>query len=279
MKSVGEILTSSTAFLAERKIDRPRRSAEELLAAALGLKRIDLYMQYERPLIESELEAMRAFLRRRSKSEPLEYILGKVDFYRCSISVNSDVLIPRPETEILVDLIAKEIKGSSGVLWDLCAGSGCIGLAMKKACPELTVLLSDLCPKALAIARANAELNELEVQCLQGDLLEPFEGQKASFIVCNPPYIADGQIPLLDESVKGFEPHLALAGGPGGLSFYERLAAALPAYLERGAKVYFEIGFGQGAALQKIFSAPIWRNLRVLADWAGHDRFFFLEIE
>ena len=206
MKLVGEILTSSTAFLAERKIDRPRRSAEELLAAVLGLKRIDLYMQYDRPLIESELEAMRGHLRRRSKGEPLEYILGQVDFYRCNIAISPDVLIPRPETEILVDLIVKEIKGAGGVLWDLCTGSGCVGLAIKKACPGLAVVLSDICPKALAVARANAEANGLEVECFQGDLLQPFEGQKASFVVCNPPYVADEQMPLLDQSVKGFEP-------------------------------------------------------------------------
>jgi release factor glutamine methyltransferase len=222
---------------------------------------------------------MRQGLRRRAQDEPLEYILKRVEFYGCSIEVCPDVLIPRPETEILVDMIAKELKGAKGSLWDLCTGSGCIGLALKKACPQLSVTLSDLCPKALAVARANAAGNRLDVGWLQGDLLAPFAGRKASFVVCNPPYVSDAEMQTLPQSVKGFEPRLALAGGPDGVLFYERLAEELPPYLERGAKLFFEIGKSQGKRLLEIFGSQPWMNGRVLTDWAGHPRFFFLEIE
>jgi len=177
LKSIAEVLPLSTAFLTEHNVISPRRSAEELLAAVLGIKRLDLYLQYDRLLIESELEAMRSFLKRLCAGEPIPQIIGEVEFYGCRIGLTPDVLIPRHETEILVDLAVKKIKEQSmegKVLWDLCTGSGCIGLAIKRACPSLTVMMSDICSKALAVARRNADRNQLSVELKLGDLLLPF---------------------------------------------------------------------------------------------------------
>jgi release factor glutamine methyltransferase len=254
--------------------------AEDLLAHVLKCKRIDLYLQYDRPLVENELALMREFVKRAGVQEPIDYLIGEVDFFGCKISVDKRVLIPRPETEILVDLIVKKIEFPEGkVLWDICTGSGCIGISLKKRLPELEVSLSDLSSEALFLASQNRQKNQVEVEICQGDLLEPFVGRKADFIVCNPPYIQLSEYFLLDASVKDFEPRGALVGGERGTEFYERLERELPPLLNHGASVFFEIGSGQGATLKKIFSSSIWTSQQVHLDWSGKERFFFLEMQ
>ncbi len=282
MKTIAEILALSTTFLAEKGVFRPRRSAEEILSLILGVKRMDLYLQHDRPLIEGELEAIRPLLKRRAAGEPLEQILGEIEFYHCRLAVTPNVLIPRQETEILVDLVVKKLNErplAGKTLWDICTGSGCIGLGLKKALPQLSVSLSDLCPKALAVAKKNAEANGLDVDLRQGDLLEPFFGEAADFIICNPPYVSKNEYEALDPGVRDFEPKGALLGGERGDEFYERLAREIPPFLRPGAQIFFEIGEAQGKAVQEIFHSLPWRQSRLLKDWAGKDRFFFLEIE
>jgi len=281
MKLLGEILTLSVQFLKERNCTRPRRVAEELMSHALKLQRLELYMQFDRPMIEEECELLRAQLKRAVRGEPVEYITGQVGFYHCTFAVTPDVLIPRPETEILVDLACKQLKTSpmeGKVAWDLCTGSGCIGIAVKKALPELAMVLSDISEKALLVAGENAKKNGVQVELVRGDLLAPLKG-KADVVFCNPPYVTSKEYLDLDPSVKGFEPEIALRGGEDGLLFYRRLKEGLPALLNPNAKVYFEIGTGQGKALLELFSGAGWKNARCEKDWAGHDRFFFLEWE
>jgi release factor glutamine methyltransferase len=165
------------------------------------------------------------------------------------------------------------------IAWDICTGSGCIGIALKKACASLQMTLSDSSQQALGIAAGNAKSNDVEVEILHGDLLTPFTGRKADLIFCNPPYVSSKEYFTLDPSVKNFEPGEALIGGEGGLAFYRRLQNELPDHLNAKAKIFFEIGSEQGKAVLEIFSAGCWRNKRVEKDWAGHDRFFFLEFE
>ncbi len=282
MKSLGEVLTMSAQFLERRNCSRFRRVAEELLSFVLKLKRLDLYMQFDRPLAEDELQKMRSLLKRAAQGEPVEYMTGEVLFYGCTIGVTPDVLIPRPETEILVDLACKELKSdffAGKTAWDLCTGSGCIGIAVKKACPSLAVTLSDISEKALEVASCNAMRNDVELKVICGDLLSAFKGQKSDIIFCNPPYVKSKEYLTLDPSVKNFEPEGALVGGEDGLDFYKRLKEQLPVFLNPHAKVYFEIGSDQGKVLQELFSEPRWKILRLEKDWAGHDRFFFLEFE
>lgn len=269
MKTIGEVLKLSTAFLEERKMARPRRIAEDLLSHALKLKRMELYLQFDKPVIEAELDTIRTQLKRCAKGEPLEYVAGEVDFFGCRIKVDRSVLIPRPETEILVELVSKRVE--RGTLWDICTGSGCMGIALKKAKPELSVTLSDISPEALSLAEKNGKRNGVEVEILQGDLLAPFRGRKADAIVCNPPYVSEEEYRTLDPSVKDFEPKLALVGGERGIEMYERLQKELPAYLNPGAQVFFEIGATQGESLKKLFPAG-----EIQADWAGHPRFFII---
>ena len=278
MKTLGEILTASANFLKSKNCPRYRRDAEDLLSHALNLKRLDLYMQFDRPVQNAEMEHLRTLLKQAAQGTPVEYIIGEVQFYHCMILVSQNVLIPRPETEILVDQACRIIRDEK-TAWDLCTGSGCIGIAVKKARPDLHVCLSDISEKTLQIAAENAKRNDVQVELLHGDLLTPFSGRKADLIFCNPPYISSKEFLTLDPSVKDFEPKEALNGGEDGLLFYRRLEKELPEYLNPEAKLFFEIGTGQGEAVFNLFSDKHWKNKRVEKDWAGHDRFFFLEFE
>lgn len=269
MKTLGEVLQLSTAFLEDKKIARPRRQAEEILSHLLHLPRLDLYMQFDRPLVENELESCRAILKRRAKGEPLDYIFGEVSFFNCTIEVSPVVLIPRQETEILLSKIIERLPQENLEVWDVCCGSGCLGIALKKAKPSFKVTLSDISSEALEVARRNAVKNQVDVEILQGDLLAPFQGRRADVVICNPPYVTEEEYLQMDHS----EPKIALVSGPTGLEFYERLAKDLPKHC---GKVFLEIGTGMGEKVLQLFSS---KRKSVEKDWAGHDRFFFLEFE
>ena len=274
MKTVREILQLSTSHLEKCGIRNSRRQAEEVMSNALEMPRMDLYMQIDRPLTEKEIDSCRAALKRRSEREPPQYIRGLVEFYHCTFKVCPDVLIPRQETEILVDQIAKSLKNeNSPVLWDICCGSGCIGIALKKEFPDLKVVLSDLSKEALLVAEENANGNQTEVELLNGDLLAPFEGRKADYVICNPPYISEQEYTALDPEVREYEPRMALVAGAKGFEFYQRLATELPQYLNNGATVWLEIGATQGQGVKEIFNESCWKEFEIKQDWAGHDRF------
>ncbi|HEX2579509.1 MAG TPA: peptide chain release factor N(5)-glutamine methyltransferase [Rhabdochlamydiaceae bacterium] len=275
MKTLGEILKLSSDFLHKKGIDRPRREVEELLSWVLHLPRIELYMQFDRPLIEQELTQLREAVKRRAEGEPWQYIAGEVEFFSCRIKVNKDVLIPRQETEILVDRIVKELPASPVEIWDVCTGSGCIGIALKKKRVDCKVILSDISKEALSVAKENAEKNGVEVEFLQGDLLQPFQG-KADIIVCNPPYISEKEYANLDREVRQWEPKTALVGG---IQFYERLSHDLPRYLNPNGKVYFEMGTGMGQQIKNLFLVAPWKTVQIIQDWSSHDRFLLLETE
>ncbi len=275
MKPVSEILLLSSAFLQKKGIERAKRLSEDLLAHFLGIKRIDLYMQFDRPLLDGELIPFKEWLKRLGRGEPLEYILGEVSFFGCLFRVDSRVLIPRPETEVLVDLVAKRM-GNATSLWDLCTGSGCIGISLKKKFPQLHVIISDISSDALSLACENAKRNEVEVAARLGDFTSVME-DKVDILVCNPPYISSQELLHLDPSVRDFEPHLALFGGSSGLTFYERLSRDIDACLNPQGKVFLEIGATQGEAVKQIFESPIWKKRELIQDYSGKDRFFFLE--
>ncbi len=285
MRSVQEILYLSTDFLKQKGVQNARRQAEELLGDALGVSRVQLYMEFERPLSDAELAKSRSALMRRAKGEPAQYIHGEVEFHDCAIKVTRDVLIPRQETGILVDKIAQQLAKedlAGKILWDVCCGSGCIGIALKKRFPQLSVTLADICPRALAVAKENAHKNNIEVQLGEGDLLTPMHGQKCDFFVSNPPYIAQAEYATLDSEVKDYEPALALVGGTTGVEFYARLAQDLPQHLHPQGRGWMEIGHTQAVAIMDLFKGKPWQNPRIEQDYAGHDRFFsvfFLEIE
>lgn len=282
MKTIKDVLLLSTEYLQKKNISQARRQSEDLLCDLLGKSRMELYLHFDQPLTETELDHYRTRLRRCGMGEPLAYIHGEVDFYDCTIRVNPNVLIPRPETELLVDRIVQQLKTENlkgKILLDLCTGSGCIGIALKKTLPELTVFLADISPKALALAQENARLNQVEVAFLEGDLLHSFQGEKAHFIVSNPPYISEKEYKELDGAVRDYEPAQALVAGPKGIEFYERIAQELQHYLLPQGKAWLEIGHSQGEAVLQLFQAAGWSHCLVENDWSGHNRFFSLENE
>jgi release factor glutamine methyltransferase len=272
-----EIIRRSEKYLANCQLQHPRREAEEVIASILGIKRLDLYLQFDRPFAEEELPILRQAIQRRGRGEPVAYIAGKVSFGGISLNVNRSVLIPRQETEILVEKIAsclKKLDLKNKVLWDLCCGSGCMGLALKNRFPELEVILSDLSEEALAVAASNAQS---PVFFKQGNLFAPFSGMKCDFFVCNPPYITQHEYASLEREVKDWEPKQALLAGDTGLEFYSRIAKELKNYLNPHGLAWLELGTGQGPTVSTLFQAEGW-VCTVEPDWSGHDRFFHCQL-
>lgn len=278
MKTIGQVLKLASQYLESKNASQGRLEAEHLIANTLGLKRLDLYLRFDAPLTETELESIRTRLSRLAKGEPLAYIEGSVSFYNLDLNVDRRVLIPRPETELLVDAVVKKLKGMDlreKQLWDVCTGSGCIGLAIKKALPDLSVILSDVSQGALDVTNENAKKNVLSVQVVHGDLLEPFSGMKTDFVVCNPPYISSSDFAGLDSHVKDFEPTCALTSGTTGLEVYEKLSKQLPGFLNEGAIVWLEIGAGQAAAVKALFNSFI--HIQTYSDYGQHERILELQ--
>lgn len=281
MKTVREVLNASRSYLEEKGLSIPRRSVEEVFAYILKVDRIHLYANFDRPLEENELQQCRQALKRLCTNEPWQYIVGELPFYGCTFHVKPGVLIPRQETEILVDKIAQALKKRGAeteelILWDLCTGSGCMGISLKKKFPLLRVILSDLSNEALAIARENAQRNGVEVEMRQGDLFAPFTGEKADFIISNPPYISEAEYQLLSPEVKNFEPVQALVGGPTGLEFYQRIADAFVNHLNSQGQLWMELGHKQGEAVKALFTQKGYENATWEPDWSGNDRFFYV---
>jgi len=279
---VRDALTQITDRFHAQGMRDPRRQAEDLLCDLLDCSRSQLYQNPLQVLAEEQQKKAKQWAERRLHGEPLAYLSEKVRFYGCQLEINPSVLIPRPETEILVDKVVNSLKNEDVAgksLWDVCCGSGCIGIALKKAFPALAVTLSDRSPEAAALASRNAAANDAAVSCFCGDLFSPFQGKRAHYVVSNPPYVSEEEYFMLDRGVKDFEPRMALVGGKSGLEFYARFAKELPAYLHPHAKVWLEMGYQQGDAVKRLFLPPPWKNQRVENDWAGHHRFFFLENE
>lgn len=283
MKTVKELLTLCSEYLQKHGVDQARRCSEELISDVLGVDRLALYMDFDRPVQDDELQRCRQGLRRLGEREPWQYVRGSVDFYGCKINVSPDVLIPRNETEILVNMIVEDLEANGKAdapitIWDVCCGSGCIGIALKKRLPEATVVLSDISPAAVVIAAGNATANGVDVEVREGDLLAPFAGEVADVVVCNPPYVTAAEYEGLDPEVRGHEPKLALVSGDTGLEVYERIANEIEGYLHSDSKLWLELGTGQGGSVKSLFERRGLPSGKVENDWSGHDRFFLLEI-
>lgn len=241
MKTVRDIFSAALAYIANKPLCR-KRDLETLFASVIfssaATQRLNLYMNFDRPLQENEIDKLRAGVKRLVTGEPVEYILGKVQFCDCEIFVDKRVLIPRVETEELVHKIVNDLgPHAQGTLLDLCTGSGCIGIAIKKKCPGVHVILSDIDCTAIEVARHNSQVNGCDVTLLQGDLLDPLT-HPVDFLVCNPPYIAEHEYHALAAPLR-FEPKRALLAGPTGTEFYDRLAPLLHRYVLK--KFWFEL--------------------------------------
>ena len=255
----------------------PTLEARELVAFACGKTREEL-LRDSRLYVTPEVEArVRALVQRHLDGEPTAYLIGEWEFYGLPLDISRDVLIPRPDTEVLAGLAIDFVKtqGACRVL-DLCAGSGCIGLAVASQCPESRVVLGELSEGALRICRQNIRRNGLSgrVVPMQMDALAPPPAQLGEFrcLVSNPPYIPAGDIPGLDPSVRDYEPHMALDGGAEGLDFYRNLAGEWKNALTVGGKIFLEVGIGQADDVLRLLRAQGFGDLEITKDLNGIPR-------
>ena len=275
--TIGRILTWTTSHFAEKRIDAPRLDAELLLAAVLEKNRVYLYTHYDQPLTPAERDAYRAFVVRRAKHEPVAYILGEREFYGRPFLVTRDVLIPRPETEHLIDAVREwgEAHAPAKVA-DIGTGSGIIAVSLAAQFPAAEVVAVDISEAALAVARQNAERHGVaaRVSFVLGDLLGPLAG-RGSFdvIAANPPYVAARDRAALMADVRDHEPAVALFGGEDGMTVLTRLCREAPALLARPGLLALEMGAGQWPAVRALLEeSGVFARVRAVADLAGHPR-------
>ncbi len=284
MITVLEALNRSTDYLSKKNIESPRLNAELMLAHILKCKRLDLYLMYDRPLDENELQSYRNFLTRRAQREPLQYILGEVDFYNIKLNVNRSVLIPRPETELLVENIINDFKGALNLSFlDIGVGSGNISIALLKNITNAKALAIDISDEALSLAKKNSLLNQVQgrIELLKFDILNDDAEALGRFdlIISNPPYVSAKDYQSLEPELKIYEPKIALTDMYNGFTFYKKIISLSPLLLNKNGKIYFEIGQGQSNEIKSMLEQKGFKNIRIIKDYQGIDRIIYGESE
>jgi release factor glutamine methyltransferase len=267
-----QVLERTDAFLKKKGSSSPRLDAELLLGQVLNLSRLDVYMNFERPLTEDELDTLRPLVKQRGERVPMAYVLGKKEFWSMEFSCAPGVLVPRPDTETLVEAALPFCQGET-FLADVGAGTGCVGLAIAKECPDVKLFATDLAPEALSLVKKNLAALEMtgRVAVLRGNLLEPIPNdRRVDVVVSNPPYIPSAEINGLEPEVSAHEPRLALDGGVDGLDCYRALIPAAFARAQRACLV--EIGKGQAADVAALFQKAGFVQVQTHADLAGVER-------
>ncbi len=275
--TVLDVIQRSTDFLAKKGVDSPRLQVELLLAHVLRQPRLKLYLNFERPLSDAELDAVRELVRRRSLREPLQHIIGSTSFCGLELAVNKHVLVPRPETELLVETawtFLQSLPGEPAAL-DFGTGSGCLAIALAVNCPAVQITAIDICEDALAVARRNATANNVPSRIdfrLSDGFADVPRASRFNLIVANPPYIPGADIAGLEPEVRDFDPRQALDGGADGLDFYRRLSREAGEFLAAGGRIMLEFGDGQADAVKKLFEEQMWIVEAVKADYSGRQR-------
>jgi release factor glutamine methyltransferase len=276
--TVGSLLNWTAQFLAQKGAEFPRLDAEVLLAHALGCKRIDLYgLRFGETASDEVRQRYRDLVRRRIEGCPVAYLVGRKEFFSLEFEVSPAVLIPRPDTELVVtECLDRARDMTTPRVLDVGTGSGCLAVAIARRHPGASVTAVDVSPEALAVARRNAARHEVapRLRFLQGDLFTPLPaGEQFDFIVSNPPYIPRDEIRQLAPGVRDYEPHLALNGGPDGFEVLERLAAQAKDYLVPGGTLIVEIGAPQEKPVrQRIGAHADYELADTVFDYSGHPR-------
>jgi release factor glutamine methyltransferase len=279
--TIQKLLNWITGYFTEKGIDAPRLSAELLLSNVLSLTRIELYTQFDKTVDQRQLDQLHALTRRAGRDEPLAYLIGKTEFYSIELNITPDCLIPRPETELLVERAIEFLRsriaqgpGMSDALekgrladtseapvqfvCDLCTGSGCIAVAIAANFPKATLIATDISDSALEVAATNIKKHNLSdrITLLHGDLFDPLITQldttKFDLIVSNPPYVSAREFDALDKNVKNYEPKIALFAGTDGLDVYRRIIEKADLFLKSDAAMILEIGYAQGPAVKEL---------------------------
>jgi release factor glutamine methyltransferase len=248
-----------------------------LMCHVLGKQRIELYTQFDAVVPPGQLAQLRAMVKRASEHEPVAYLVGKTEFYSLELIIRQGCLIPRPETEMLVQHAIEFLRkreGQPSVL-DLCTGSGCIAAAIARNVKDARITATDLSREALDIAAENCLKHQLSerITLVQGDLLSPVSPEPFDLIVSNPPYVSEAEYAALDKNVKDYEPRAALLAGPKGLDIYERVLLQVEPYLKPDAALMLEIGYLQGPdVLSLLESTGLFANIHTYKDMQNHDR-------
>ena len=273
--TVARLLEWTTGRFKERGIDSPRLEAEILLACALGIRRIDLYVRHDQIVDDAGRARFRDMVRRRQEGCPTAHIVGKKEFYSLDFAVSPATLIPRPDTELLVDEALRQAKPlMEPLIADIGTGTGCVAVALAHRLPKARIVAVDISPEALETARGNATRLGVadRVDFRLGDLLAPLAGLRPDLIVSNPPYIPTNDIAGLDPGVRDHEPALALDGGPDGLRVIERLAEQALSLLAPGGRLLVEIGAGQEEGARRVLTRAGFTVESVRKDGGGHPR-------
>jgi release factor glutamine methyltransferase len=274
--TVARVLGFATDDFRKRNNPSPRLDAELLLVNALGVDRVRLVIESERQLNDAELGLYRALIQRRRTGEPVAYILGRREFYGLSFAVDRRALVPRPDTEILVEVALERTRARSmyGRALDLCTGTGCVAVAFARARPTWRVTASDVSRDALGLAWENARRHGVafSLRVAEGDLFAPFGGERFELVTANPPYIPSAELAELAPDIREFEPRLALDGGADGLDVVRAIVAGAARHLEPGGVLALEVGHDQAARVVALLESAGYGDVRVQRDYGGHER-------
>ncbi len=278
---IQKLLNWVTEYLTNKNIDSPRLSAELLLSCVLGLKRIELYTQFDKSVTKQQLDKLHSLVERAGRCEPVAYLVGRTEFYSLEVDVTPDCMIPRPETELLVEMAIEFLRTRSGrqFVCDLCTGSGCIAIAIARNFSDCRIIATDISDAALSVAAKNIEKHQLgeRIRLLCGDLFDPLvphlDVEEFDLIVCNPPYVSAAEFENLGKNIKDYEPRLALFAGDDGLDIYRRIVENVDAFLKPSAALMLEVGYNQGQDVRQLFEqANSFSEVTIEKDFHGKDR-------
>lgn len=270
-----DLINWAESYFKEKGFENPRGEIEWLLRAVLDCSRMDVYLRFEEPLSHPQLETLRSYVKRRLEKEPLQYITGSCNFYGRDFLVNEHVLIPRPETERLIDIALEKLKNiNAPTILDVGAGSGCIAITLGLELPESKVLGMDVSKEALTVSKQNKENNSAEnVSFQQSNFLIEIPNGEFDFVVSNPPYIPKNEMGALMKDVKDFEPTVALTDEKDGLIFYKRFADVGKSLVNKGGFMILEVGLGDHPKKAKsIFDEAGYKQTELIKDFNGDDR-------
>jgi release factor glutamine methyltransferase len=277
--TVARVLTWATDDFRAKGMDSPRLEAELLLAHSLGCDRIRLVIDSQRPLEPLELAKVRALIQRRRRFEPMAYILGQREFWGRAFTVDANVLIPRPDTEVLVEVALELTKQRDlyGVALDLCTGSGCVAVTFALERPTWRTWATDISPGAVAVARANAaRLGALGLCFAEGDLFQPIDSDlRFDLITANPPYIPEGDLPTLQADIREHEPHVALTSGADGLDLVRKIVPQALSHLAPAGALALEIGADQAERVANLMRESGYTGVSIRRDLGNRDRVVF----
>jgi len=272
-KTVLKILNKSIDQLKKYNIENPQLNAELIISHVLDMNKANLYLNSKDILDNEKSDIIEQFIIRRTKHEPLQYILGETEFYGCKIKVNPDVLIPRPETELLVEKLVQENVNS---ILEIGTGSGAIAIALAKQMKNVQIEATDISEKDLNTARQNGELNNVSINFIQSDIFENIKN-KYDIIVSNPPYISKKEYDNLAPEIKDYEPEISLLAKEEGLFYYKKIFENAKDYLTEKGKIYFEIGYNQAEKIKEIAKENGFDEINVFKDLNGFDRIVMIK--